>query len=61
MYTYKYEINEMCVIKHSYTEIFIAALYNSGIKIKTHNSESLGKEETACATTAVSYLHGWQL
>ena len=46
MYTYKYEINEMCVIKHSYTEIFIAALYNAGIT--THGSESRGQEEAAC-------------
>ena len=35
----------MCVIKHSYTEIFIAALYNAGIK--THGSESRGQEEAA--------------
>ena len=29
--------------------------------IKTHSSESQGQEEVACATTTVSYLHGWQL
>ena len=28
---------------------------------KTHGSESRGQEEAACATTTVSYLHGWQL
>ena len=29
-----------------YTEIYIAALYNTGIK--THGSESRGQEEAAC-------------
>ena len=48
------------LLSSSVSWLFLVYSVRSLPLIKTHGSESRD-QEAACATTTVSYLHGWQL